>query len=221
MSNHSERQLVTGEIYHIFSKSIAGFVIFNDQSEFSRIIDTMKYYKVENPPTKFSYFMNRSKDDNFFWNLNEADSLVNILAYCIMPTHVHLILKQIKDKGISIFMNNILNSHTRYFNTKHNRKGPLWESRFKRVVVKTDEQLLHLTRYVHLNPTTSFLVSRPEDWHASSYGEYLSKSIAVKNDKLCDYEEILKIDSEEYKKFVDERICYQRELAKIKHLFIE
>jgi putative transposase len=79
-----------------------------------------------------------------------------------MPTHIHLVLRQLKDGGISKFMSNILNSYSRYFNIKHNRKGPLWEGRFRKVLVGSDEQLLHLTRYVHLNPVTACLVDKPK-----------------------------------------------------------
>ncbi len=78
-----------------------------------------------------------------------------------MPTHIHLILKQLKEDGISAYMSKILNSYTCYFNRRTKRKGPLWESRFKRVEVTSDEQLLHLTRYIHLNPVTAHIVEEP------------------------------------------------------------
>ena len=73
-------------------------------------------------------------------------------------------------------MGDILNSYSRYFNTKQKRKGPLWEGRFENVLIKTDEQLLHLTRYIHLNPVTAYLVDQAKDWQASSYNEYLENS---------------------------------------------
>ncbi|MCM8795996.1 MAG: transposase [Candidatus Omnitrophica bacterium] len=152
-------------------------------------------------------------------NININDKRVEIIAYCIMPTHLHLILKQLKNNGISVFMGNILNSYSRYFNLKHKRKGPLWEGRFKNILVKNDEQLLHLTRYIHLNPVTASLVSNPEDWNASSYREYLQQVQAV--EKICKYDDILEIDPVSYKKFVEDRISYQRDLAKIKNLIFE
>ena len=70
-------------------------------------------------------------------------------------------------------MRRLLNSYTRYFNEKIKRKGPLWEGRFKKVLVNSDEQLLHLTRYVHLNPVSAGIVEKPEDWPCSSYREYI------------------------------------------------
>ena len=151
--------------------------------------------------------------------IDRKNKLINIIAYCLMPTHIHLVLQQLEDNGISIFMNNLLNSYTRYFNIRHKRKGPLWVGRFKRVVVSTDEQLLHLTRYVHLNPVTSYLIEKPESWAYGSYNEYCSQGTT--DEEMCCYENILDIDSKSYKKFVNDRKEYQRELAKIKELMLE
>ncbi|MDO8579983.1 MAG: transposase, partial [Candidatus Omnitrophota bacterium] len=143
-----------------------------------------------------------------------SDPLVEIIAYCLMPTHIHLVLKQLKDNGISHFMRNIQNSYTHYFNERYKRKGPLWIGRFKNVLVESDSQLLHLTRYVHLNPSTAGLTRNPLDWH-SSYGEYLNPKT---NDRLCHWEELIDLSTSQYRAFVEERIDYQRELAFLKHL---
>lgn len=220
-----KEELATGEIYHIFNKSIADFKIFNNDIEYSRMKDIIRYYQVERMPIRFSQFimLGKVKEEGFsshFITVSQGkEKLVQIIAYCIMPTHIHLILKQLKEKGISIFVGNILNSYSRYFNTKHERKGPLWESKFKNVLVETDEQLLHLTRYVHLNPATAFLVDKPELWPASSYREYLLEINEV--DRICKYDDILDIKSIFYSKFIEERIPEQRELALIKELFLD
>jgi len=103
-----------------------------------------------------------------------SDLFVKIISYCIMPTHYHLLLEQVKDGGTEKFISKILNSYAKYFNLRHKRSGPLWSSRFKSVGVDDNEQLLHLTRYIHLNPTSAGYVSMPEDWQYSSYVEYIS-----------------------------------------------
>ena len=95
----------------------------------------------------------------------------------------------------------------------------MWESRFKSVVVTTDEQLLHLTRYVHLNPTTANLVNEPHDWNFSSYREFIDE-IQVE-EKVCNYSKSLNIDTEEYKEFVSSRIDIQQELARMKELCLD
>jgi len=135
-----------------------------------------------------------------------------------MPTHIHLVLKQVVDNGISKFMAKVLNSYSRYFNCRHHRKGHLFEGKFKNVLVKDDEQMLHLTRYFHLNPTTAGLVKKPEDWFHSSYSEYIGKN---KEDSICDFKEIISIKPAQYRKFVHDRIDYQKKLSLIKHLLID
>jgi putative transposase len=116
-------------------------------------------------------------------------------------------------------MNRVLNGYTRYFNAKHHRKGPLWTGRFKRVLVETDERLIHLTRYIHLNPVTAYLVDKPELWQFSSYREYLIRE--PMKEKVCEFKHLLEISPNEYKKFVDDQISYQRELAAIKDLILD
>lgn len=212
--------LANGQVYHVFTKSIAGYVIFNDQEEFNRMIEVIRYYHAEKPVIRFAKFQELSESKQRILNnqVTAEEESVETIAYCLMPTHLHLILKQTKDEGISKFMNNILNSYTRYFNKKHGRKGPLWESRFKNVLVKDDTQLLHLTRYVHLNPVTAFIVNDPKEWTNSSYQEYTGNS---SERSFCRFTDIVDIKAEDYTSFVTDRVGYQRELAQIKHLILE
>jgi len=209
--------LVNGEIYHIFNKSIAKYKIFNIEKEFLRMVRLFSYYQQERG-MKFSQWIKKKKQSSKAKSL-KGDKLIDIIAYCVMPTHIHLVLKQLKDKGISVFMSQISNSYARYFNIKHKRKGPLWEKEFQNVLVSTDEQLLHLSRYIHLNPVTVSLVDKPEDWLFSSYKEFLGE--VGEGDKFCSFEDILDITPKQYKTFVDDRISYQRELDEIKHLIME
>jgi len=207
------------KVYHITTKSIAEYVIFNNETEYLRMKELIQYYQVEDPPLRFSYFAARRKDKNELANKKDRQDkkkLVRIIAYSLMPTHIHLVLQQLKKNGISIYMNKVLNSYTHYFNAKHHRKGPLWTGRFKRVLVETDKQLIHLTRYVHLNPVTAYLVDRPELWQFSSYYEY--RTTKPTKDRICEFKHILEISPGEYKKFVDNQISYQRELAATKGL---
>ena len=209
--------LKEGEMYHICTRTICGFKIFNSDSEYQRMLESIVFYTLENPPCKFSD-LPKPALGKVVPNAG-LGRLVKIVAYCLMPTHIHLILQQLKEGGISRFMNLILKSYSKYFNIKHNRKGPLWEGRFKNVLVKSDEQFLHLTRYVHLNPVTDYLVDRPEDWSFSSYREYIG--LADEDKRICDFSDYLDMNIEAYQRFVNDRADYQRQLAKIKHLTIE
>ncbi len=217
--------LITGCVYHVFNRSIANYVIFNNDIEFFRFFNVILYYQRQREKTdiEFSRFIEAIEPDKHYAAIHEflkdKPKLVEILAYCLMPTHFHIVVKQLIDGGISKFLNDIQNSYSRYFNLRHQRKGPLWEGRFKNILVDTDEQLLHLTRYVHLNPTTAELVERPEDWQMSSYREYLLQVEPL--NRICDFNQELLIEPASYKKFVNDNISYQRDLAKIKHLLFD
>ncbi|MCG2710844.1 MAG: transposase [Candidatus Omnitrophica bacterium] len=212
--------LSNGGIYHVYSKSIAGYKIFHNNNDYNRIIDLFKYYRIKNTSVKFSKFLEIKNMDIFIEkHLSRKDFLVQIIAYCIMPTHIHLVLMQLQDEGISIFMGNVLNSYSRFFNIRISRKGPLWESRFKNVLVETDEQLIHLTRYLHLNPVTAGLVENAEDWRYSSIKEYLNKR--KDSERICNFDSIIELQKLNYKSFVDSQKDYQRELGKIKGLFLD
>ena len=137
----------------------------------------------------------------------------------MMPTHFHFILKEIKKGGIKNFVRLTTNSYSKYFNIKYRRKGPLWEGPFKNVAIENDSQLLHLTRYIHLNPVTAKLVNKAVDWEYSSYREYIG--LTSENERLCNFSEYIDINIPEYKKFVSKQIEYQRELALIKHLIFK
>jgi len=214
--------LVNGEVYHILSKSIAGYEIFNTPADYLRMVHLLRYYQKETKMRFSDFLLLKGVGTGFNTYLAEYNAdkndLVQIIAYCLMPTHFHLILKQLENEGISKFIGNILNSYTRYFNVKHKRRGPLWEAKFKNVLVGNDEQLLHLTRYLHSNPTTALLVEKPEEWIYSSYKEYLGENDEV---ALCDFKDVIDINPKSYRKFVNDRISYQRELAKIKSLLLD
>src|SRR3989344_1164484 len=207
--------LITGEIHHVFTRSIAGFEIFRAQSNYKRFVDTLSFYNQATTELRFSKFLELlPKSREKFLKSRVSDPLVQIIAYCVMPTHPHLILKQLKEHGISIFMKNALDSFTRYFNTRYKRKGPLWESKFKNILVQKDEQLLHLTRYIHLNPTSAGLVDKPEEWQFSSYNQFINNNPS--GTLPCNWDGILDIEPAKYQKFVNDRISYQRSLAQIK-----
>ena len=212
--------LVTDCYYHIYSRSIAGYMIFNEPADFYRIMELFDLYHYIDFNYRYSRFCELESvlQNQILKNVKAlSGNLVDIIAYCVMPTHIHLILRQDVDDGISKFMGKILNSYSRYFNIRHNRLGPLWESKFKDVLVETDDQLLHVTRYFHLNATSAGLVKKPEDWFYSSYGEYLETT----KDGFCQFRPLFDFTMAQYREFVNDQKSYQRELSIIKKFLID
>ena len=218
--------LANDQIYHVFNKAIDGKNIFREKEDLNRALMSFWYYRFISPPTSLSRYLDLPEKVriNYHNVLVESKQTVEVYSYCFMNNHFHLLLKQKSDGGISTYLSNIQNSYTRYFNTKNDRKGALLLNQFKAVRIETDEQLIHVSRYIHLNPLTGYLIkdkSSLSDYQPSSFFEYLGKSDEIYN--ISDPEFILGFfkDLKDYKKFVYNQVEYQRELDRIKHLAFE
>lgn len=222
---YRQTPLVSGEIYHIFNRSVARQPIFLTDTYYQRAYEVLSYYNNLNAPVRFSHFSRLpiSVKNEILESLNkENQKLVQILAFCFMPNHIHFLIKEIRDKGISTFMRKFQNSYAKYFNTKTERNGSLFQSMFKTVRILTDEQLLHVARYIHLNPVTAFILKNIEELSTypwSSYPIYIGK----RSSDIINTTEVLSFFSSKNKfiKFTEDQIDYQRKLDKIKHLILE
>jgi len=104
-----------------------------------------------------------------------ADHPLTIIAYCLMPNHYHFLLRPEEDGALSPFIQRLFNSYTQAFNRQQRRSGTLFEGRAKSILVDTDEYVLHLCRYIHLNPVKARLVVYPGDWPYSNYLEWVEQ----------------------------------------------
>lgn len=215
--------LVSGEIYHILNRAVARIPIFLNSKDFLRFLDLINYYRFQNTPISFSQFKQIEKEvrDRIFSTLVKENILnVEILAFCLMNNHFHFLLKQVADGGIARFISNLQNAYAKYFNIRTERSGPLFNPMFKSVRIVTGEQLLHVSRYIHLNPSTGYLVEI-EDLESYPWSS-LSCYITDCNYSFVSAELILGlINKKEYKKFVYDQAEYKRRLADIKHLTLE
>lgn len=219
------QSLANGEIYHVFNRGVASMPIFINDRHYQRALETVFYYQHKNPTLKYSYFarLPQSAKASILLKLNsKRDNLVDIISYCLMPNHFHFLLKQVIDNGITSFMRIFSNSYTHYFNTKNKRIGPLLQGRFKAVRIESEEQLLHVSRYIHLNPYSSGLVkdlTKLPGYPYSSLNEYL----AIGNANMCDKEIILNYfkNPSSYRDFIFDQADYQRELEFIKHVTLD
>ena len=213
--------LSTGEFYHIFNRALDNQPIFVNKRDCQRFVDVLFFYQ-KNPQIRFSHFINLplKERENIFKQLNKNKKIVGILAFVLMPNHFHFLVQQKEENGISLFLSRVTNSYTRYYNIKYKRKGDLFESVFKAVRVETEEQLIHLSRYIHINPVVSFFIDEKDliSYTFSSFSEYLKgRSL------LLDLEPVLNHfkNPQDYKKFVFNQIDYGKKLEKIKHLLLE
>lgn len=205
---------VTGQIYHVFNRGVAKLPIFTDQRDYKRFLQAIYYYQFQGPKPQFSQ-LNRFKDLNFEKNRK----IVEIFCYCLMPNHYHFLLKQIQENGISEFISKVTNSYTKFFNTKHKRIGPLFQGQFKAVRIEYEEQLIHVSRYIHLNPVVCYLVKNLNTYPWSSYLNY----IGSEENKICSKDFILSMfkTTQKYEEFILDQIEYAQSLERIKHLAID
>ncbi|MBI3290368.1 transposase [Candidatus Microgenomates bacterium] len=202
------------EIYHAYNQGLEEKITFIDRKDLERFTQILDYYRLENPPARFSFRKRESSKANM---PTEPWPLVQILAYCLMPNHFHLLAKQLKDSGVSIFLSKITNSYTKYFNYRYDRKGPLFAGTFKAAHVKNGELTL-VSRHIHLNPLLHHIIKDPRKLPYSSYPEYLGMK-----EGFCQKDEILKefASPESYEKFVLDRRDYEKKMAKIEKLILE
>ena len=215
--------LAANQIYHVYNRGVEKRPIFLNKREYDRFIQLINYYRFANCPIKFSKFKVLPLEEkyNILKKLEkEIKLLVDIYAFCLMPNHFHFLLKQLTDKGISKFIAKITNGFSHYFNIRHDRSGHLFQGNFGAVRIEDNEQLLHVSRYIHLNPVISYLVEvgNLESYEYSSYPNYLGKSSGFTNPK-----EIMSFfkNPQEYRKFVHDQVDYARKLDNIKHLTFE
>jgi putative transposase len=143
---YREHKLVAGEYYHVFNRGNDRQPIFFEQAN-------------------MAFFLRQSRkyiDGNG----------TQIIAYCLMPNHYHLLLCPTLD-SLSRQLQLFTLSYTKAINKRYNRVGSLFQGRFKGAYIDHDGYLLHLSRYIHLNPVTAGLVKRAEDWEFSSYREFI------------------------------------------------
>lgn len=138
----------SGGYYHVYSRGSEKRIIFLDKADKKRFLERLEEYK----------------DLHY----------VKIIAYCLMPNHYHLLIQQNSDEPISKFISRLNLAYAMYFNKRYERVGPLFQGRFKAKHVGTDEYLLHLSRYIHLNPLTHLDERGLKNYHWSSLKNYLS-----------------------------------------------
>lgn len=98
---------------------------------------------------------------------------VGNLAYCLMPNHYHFLLRQETERPLSDWLQRLFNGYVQALNKELDRSGTLFQGRPKHVLIETDEQLVHVVRYIHINPVKAGLAGQPEDWRYSNYLEWI------------------------------------------------
>ncbi|MEA3355684.1 MAG: transposase [Patescibacteria group bacterium] len=185
--------------YHIYNRGVAKQNIFNSEIDYKTFLNYLKIYLVPEDLQRLSSQVAPTKILK-----NYADS-VDLLAYCLMPNHFHLLIYQINQFDITNLMRSIGTKYSKYFNRVNDRTGPVFESRYKAVRIIEQKHLVYMSKYIHRNPLPIIPAKTVlEGYKYSSYGNYLGRfsQAWVKPKKILDhFNSINKLLT--YKKFVE------------------
>lgn len=217
--------IANGEVYHLFNRSIARQPIFTKLRDFQRFLDVLDFYRYKRPPLRYSHYQRLAQQQKaeLLKRLYETgEQIVEIYAFALMPNHFHLLVKQLQEKGIKQFVSCVQNSFAKYYNTKYNRSGSLFQEMFKAVRIETDEQFIHVARYIHLNPLTNYII---KDYHELELYPWTSFYDYVGAEKLPFLTRKFLMsffsDKKKLKQFTLDQSNYQRTLEAMKHLYTE
>lgn len=186
-------KLINGEIYHIVLRGVEKRLLFQEESNYCRAIRNFLEFNDVNPVSwsyRQHYYETGSRSNKRNTEKEQKkEQIVSILAFCLMPNHIHILLRQKRENGISTLMRKFGTGYAGYFNRKYKRSGYLFQGRFRAVHIKTDNQLRSVFVYIHTNPAVLIdpdwknggiknpkeIIKFIENYRWSSYQNYLGK----------------------------------------------
>ena len=180
----SNTPFAVGEFYHVYNRGTDKRLVFTDESDLDRFIQSMEEFNTVEPIG--SIFENSFRKNQLGTPRSKSDAkdgengrLVKFVAYCLNPNHYHFLLEQLVDNGVSLFMQKLGGGYTKYYNEKYKRSGVLFQGKYKAIHVDSNEYLLHVSVYVNLNNRIHQLGtprSKLEVKSRSSWKEYTGES---------------------------------------------
>lgn len=159
--------------YHIYNRGVEKRTIFEDEQDYKVFLDHLKFSLSDAPKPnslKTEFTLQGLPFQGIPHQPKNYFKKIELSAYCLMPNHFHLLIKQLDDSSLKSFMVSLITRYSMYFNKKYDRVGSLFQGVYRAVLVNNEEYLLHLSRYIHLNPS-EFTPNLLDAY--SSYGDYL------------------------------------------------
>lgn len=213
-SKYVVRDLRGNSYYHVFNRGTEKRIIFLDEQDYRIFLFYIFVYVTPLDQLKAKYsdlparlFINNLADD------------IDVVAYCLMPNHFHLLLRQRLPMSMPQLLKQVANGYTIYFNTKYKRVGGLMQGRYRAAIIDSDDLLIHVARYIHLNPVVSGLCKHPGEYEWSSYGNYIGKEGRLNCATTAVMSRFGSV--EKWEEFHVGQIDYARALEEIKHLAID
>lgn len=174
-----------GEYYHICNRENNKQSLFIEEKDWIRFLFLVIFLQSPiifyNIGRHVSYFVRHRKfnvprvprdiEDNILRNRH-----VELINFCLMPNHFHITAREIKEGGISKYLQRLQIAYTKYLNAKYGKSGHLFQGAFRSIHIKNNEQLLHLSAYIHRNPREISENRDEEKYYWSSYQDYINKN---------------------------------------------
>lgn len=202
---------VAGGYYHLYNRGVRQEPIFLENADNVRFIFLLLYCQLPLSLSNNEYHSSLfEKHGTFYLHANRQQfeaalprRRVELINFCLMPNHFHVTVLAREDTGVTKYMQRVLNAYTKYFNIKHKKTGHLFQGPYRLVRVKGNNQLLHLSAYIHRNPRgLREWRGREFNYPHSSLPDYASKNrwgkLLVPNILLEQFK-----DATDYKKFVE------------------
>ena len=208
------RNFAEDSYYHVFNRGVEKRDIFLEEEDYTTLQSYL--FRYLQPIEKVAEKYPDTPVRLYGKNLSEE---VELVAYCLMPNHFHLLLKQNTKDGISKLLKQLTNAYTLYFNQKNDRVGGLMQGRFRAAGIDNESLFIHLVRYIHLNPIASGLTQDLNYYRWSSYPDYLGQTVDLPSSKSKILSYFPSVGA--FKGFHEDQIDYAKDLEKIKHLSID
>lgn len=182
-ANMRKEKITTGEYYHIYNRAVDKQAIFHDRFDYSRFLFLILYFQSEILfKNIFRYIISYIKSGVFSVPAKHTNEIIKLRSleltlFCIMPNHFHIVVKQLKEEGVALYMHRVLGGYSKFFNHKYKRKGHLFEATYKVVHIENNIQLLYLSTYIHRNPRSiSKWLGKESLYEWSSYQDCIDKN---------------------------------------------
>lgn len=198
-SRNSRKIYAPQQYYHIYNRGVEKRKIFQDDEDYTVFLNLLKRH-LDKSITKDKY---GREYENYLGK-------VELLSFCLMPNHYHLLFYLGDDVTVlSNLIRRVTNSYSSYFNRKYHRVGHLFQDRYKASMILRDDYLVHISRYIHLNPS-NFEVYQ---WSSLAYYYGQKNAAWVLPGKILE----LFSSSEEYSTFMRDYVSYKKELEDVKN----
>ena len=168
------------ELLHVLNRGVEGRDLFLDSKDYVRFVHNLYQFNDSTPALQS---IRRSTPDSHVgfrkpnMRQEQRNLLVDIHGWVLMKNHYHIILSERVEGGISLFLRKINVGYANYFNERYERKGTLFQSRTKKILIKHHGHALYLLHYIHLNPLD--YLKGAQDWRIRSKGNIRSTRDAL------------------------------------------